>query len=77
MNIKRQQLLLYAVTDRSWLAPGETLEAVVEQLLQNGVTLVQLREKGPAMRRSWRAPAGCCRSAIGTECLSSSTTTWP
>ena len=46
MNIQREQLLLYAVTDRSWLAPGETLEAVVEQLLQNGVTLVQLREKG-------------------------------
>lgn len=46
MNLKREQMLLYAVTDRGWLRPGETLEAVVETLLQNGVTLVQLREKG-------------------------------
>ena len=28
-----QQLRLYAVTDRSWLKPGETLAEVVETLL--------------------------------------------
>ena len=40
-----QQLRLYAVTDRSWLKPGETLAEVVETLLKAGVTCVQLREK--------------------------------
>ena len=41
-----QQLRLYAVTDRSWLKPGETLAEVVETLLKAGVPCVQLREKG-------------------------------
>ena len=40
-----QHLRLYAVTDRSWLKPGETLAEVVETLLKAGVTCVQLREK--------------------------------
>jgi thiamine-phosphate pyrophosphorylase len=40
----RDELLLYAVTDRSWLG-GRTLATVVEEALQGGVTLVQLREK--------------------------------
>ena len=44
MNITREQLLLYAVTDRSWLK-GETLYEQVEKALKGGVTLVQLREK--------------------------------
>lgn len=43
--MKAQQLKLYAVTDRSWLKPGETLAEVVETLLKAGVTCVQLREK--------------------------------
>ena len=36
---------LYAVTDRAWLKPGETLAQVVEQAILGGVTFVQLREK--------------------------------
>ncbi len=44
MNIARQKLLLYAVTDRSWLA-GETLCQQVESALKGGVTCLQLREK--------------------------------
>ena len=44
MNITREQLLLYAITDRSWLK-GETLYEQVEKALKGGVTLVQLREK--------------------------------
>lgn len=44
MNCKREQLLLYAVTDRSWLG-DQTLYEQVEQALQGGVTFVQLREK--------------------------------
>ena len=45
MKIKAEQLNLYAVTDRSWLKPGETLTSVTEELLKAGVTCVQLREK--------------------------------
>ena len=44
MNITREQLKLYAVTDRSWLG-SETLYEQVEEALKGGVTLVQLREK--------------------------------
>lgn len=43
-NIKKEDMLLYVVTDRSWLN-GETLYEQVEQALMGGVTLVQLREK--------------------------------
>ena len=45
MNFDRQNLLLYAVTDRSWLG-DHTLAWAVEEALKGGVTLVQLREKG-------------------------------
>ena len=43
-NCRKEELLLYAVTDRSWLN-GETLYAQVEKALKGGVTFVQLREK--------------------------------
>lgn len=43
-NIKPEQLLLYAVTDRAWL-DGETLYEQVEKTLKGGTTFVQLREK--------------------------------
>ena len=44
MNAKKEDLLLYAVTDRSWLR-GETLYAQVEKALKGGATFIQLREK--------------------------------
>ena len=44
MNCKKKDMLLYAVTDRSWLN-GETLYSQVEKSLKGGVTFVQLREK--------------------------------
>lgn len=44
MNIKREQLKLYAVTDRSWLR-DRTLCEQVENALKGGATAVQLREK--------------------------------
>ncbi len=44
MNLKRENMLLYAVTDRSWIGDG-TLYDQVEQALRGGVTLLQLREK--------------------------------
>lgn len=45
MNCSREDLLLYAVTDRKWLAPGEPLRVPVEAALKGGATFVQLREK--------------------------------
>ena len=45
MKISPEQLKLYAVTDRSWLKPDETLASVTEELLRAGVSCVQLREK--------------------------------
>ena len=44
MNCDKKDLLLYAVTDRSWLN-GRTLYEQVEEALKGGVTFVQLREK--------------------------------
>lgn len=48
MKCAKKDLLLYAVTDRRWLADGETLYQVVERAIDGGVTFVQLREKGLA-----------------------------
>lgn len=44
MKCDKKDLLLYAVTDRSWLK-GETLYNQVEKTLKGGATFVQLREK--------------------------------
>lgn len=44
MKLDKKDLLLYAVTDRSWL-DGRTLYEQVQQALQGGVTMLQLREK--------------------------------
>ena len=38
MKISPEQLKLYAVTDRSWLKPDETLASVTEELLRAGVS---------------------------------------
>ena len=45
MNCSRESLLLYAVTDRKWLAPGERLADKVAEAIDGGATFVQLREK--------------------------------
>lgn len=44
MNCDNNSLLLYAVTDRSWLN-GRTLYEQVEDALKGGATFIQLREK--------------------------------
>ena len=41
----RKSMLLYAVTDRSWLKEGQTLLSVCEDVLANGATFLQIREK--------------------------------
>lgn len=44
MNCDKKDLLLYGVTDRSWLN-GRTLYEQVEDALKGGATFIQLREK--------------------------------
>lgn len=44
MKCDKKDLLLYAVTDRTWLN-GETLYQQVEKALKGGATFIQLREK--------------------------------
>ncbi|MGN0480404.1 MAG: thiamine phosphate synthase [Lachnospiraceae bacterium] len=43
--MKKQDLLLYAITDRNWLKPGETLSEQVEKAILGKATIIQLREK--------------------------------
>lgn len=45
MKLEKENLLLYLVTDRSWLHEGEPLSRRVELALKAGATMVQLREK--------------------------------
>lgn len=44
MKISKKDVLLYAITDRQWLS-GRTLASQVEEVLKNGATFLQLREK--------------------------------
>ncbi len=44
MKCDKKDLLLYAVTDRSWLGE-QTLYEQVEEVLKGGATFIQLREK--------------------------------
>lgn len=44
MRIDKNDLLLYAVTDRQWLGEASLAEQL-EEAIQAGVTVVQLREK--------------------------------
>lgn len=41
----RKSMKLYAITDRHWLKEGENLSDIVEEVLQSGVTFLQIREK--------------------------------
>ena len=45
MELNKKMLLLYIVTDRSRLKDGQTLSSVCEDVLANGATCIQLREK--------------------------------
>ena len=44
-NEIRHGMLLYAVTDQSWLKEGQSLLSVCEDVLKNGATFLQIREK--------------------------------
>ena len=45
LKFRRNQLLIYAVTDRAW-TKGRSLCGQVEEALKGGATMVQFREKG-------------------------------
>ncbi|MCC8135709.1 MAG: thiamine phosphate synthase, partial [Ruminococcus sp.] len=44
MKLNKEDMLLYAVTDRRWLG-DKTLASQVEKSIEGGVTCIQLREK--------------------------------
>jgi len=44
MKFSKQQLLLYAITDRMWIK-NMTLEEAVQKTILGGATMIQLREK--------------------------------
>lgn len=44
LKVDSKSMLVYAVTDRSWLN-GQTLKNQVEQAIQGGATFIQIREK--------------------------------
>lgn len=44
MKLDNKSLLLYAITDRTWLK-GKTLPKAVEEAILGGATFIQLREK--------------------------------
>ena len=63
MKCDKKDLLLYAVTDRTWLG-GRTLAEQVEEALRGGATFVQLREKelaGEALLAEAREIQALCR----------------
>lgn len=45
MELRSEQMRLYAVTDRAWAADEDALLAQVEAAIDGGATMVQLREK--------------------------------
>ena len=45
MNLKREDLLLYAITDRGCIG-GRDMLCCIEEALRGGATILQLREKG-------------------------------
>ena len=67
MNFTAQTLLLYAVTDRTWVG-RQTLLEQIESALKGGATLVQLREKDlprlDYIREAAQATALCHRYGV-------------
>ena len=60
----RRAMALYAVTDRAWLRPGESLAEVCARAIDGGVTFLQLREKHldrDAILAQARTLAALCR----------------
>lgn len=45
MKFSKEQLKLYAITDRSWLKNDQTICDIVEEAILGGATMIQIREK--------------------------------
>ncbi|MGD6730590.1 MAG: thiamine phosphate synthase [Pleomorphochaeta sp.] len=45
MKFSKDQLKLYAITDRQWLKDNQSIYDIVEQALEGGSTMIQVREK--------------------------------
>lgn len=45
MKFSKDQLKLYAITDRHWLKENQSIYDIVEQALEGGATMIQVREK--------------------------------
>ena len=71
MNCDKNSLLLYAVTDRAWLQPGETLLGRVRDAIEGGATFVQLREKDldPAAFLAEGQEIGALCREMGVPCV--------
>lgn len=62
MKVTKEQVQLYAVTDRSWLR-GRSILEVVEEAIDGGATIVQLRDKdGVKDLEEARQLCALCRS---------------
>ena len=61
--LRNDALTLYAITDRYWLN-GRRLADVVENVLKNGATFLQLRENGTGSNGDQR---DCCQIS-GSVC---------
>ena len=44
MKVNKESMLVYAITDRHWTGE-KTLEQQVDEVLKNGATFLQIREK--------------------------------
>ena len=55
----RRSMLLYAISDRTWLKEGESLADVCRRVLDSGATFLQIREKDlePCLLYTSAAPA--------------------
>ncbi len=63
--MEKNFLRLYAITDRSWLKPDETLADQVRQAILGGASMIQFREKeltGEALREQAREVQQVCRT---------------
>ncbi len=67
MNFNRENLLLYAITDRAW-TDKQTLMEQVEDALKGGATMVQLREKNLEKERfvkeAWKIKKVCAKYGV-------------
>lgn len=64
MKLESRQLRLYAVTDRAWAADEDALLAQIEDAIDGGAAVVQLREKhldGPAFLAEAERFVALCR----------------